>query len=116
MRKIEITNKLIEYLRDVLDEIESNGDVEFEEYWKNLTIKDIVVNSLTGPNYYNGNNDPLEDFIEMRKMKYNEKDNTIDFDVSEHVNIFLDRVGYNSNEILKIERSEKLKRLKNLIL
>ena len=106
MRKIKIDNTLIENVKYALDETECNGALNFDEYWKSLNKKEMV-DAVLDINYYDQNcNDPIEDFYE--KAKYNEKDNTIDFEITEHANIFLKRIYYLSGEILRIERREKL--------
>jgi len=116
MRKIKIDDILIERIKYVLDEIEDAldlGGLDFEEYWKNLTKREIIESAITEPNYYDYifNLEPLEDFYKMQKIKYNEKDNTIDFESNNYANIFLKRIYYESNEILRIERREKLEQI-----
>jgi len=110
MRKIKINNILIENIKYALDEIECNDDLDFDEYWKNLNKKEMI-DTVLDINYVDHKNsdDPIEDFYE--KAKYNEIDNTIDFEITEYANIFLERIYYLSTEILRIERREKLDKI-----
>jgi hypothetical protein len=116
MRKIEVNKELILRIKEVLDEVEAserNGFDKFKDYWKSLSILDKINAILIEPNYYdnniNNNDEPIQDFYLLKNISFTDKE--IVFDINKHANIFLDRLGYTTNEIIKIERREKLKNL-----
>ena len=126
MRKIKIDNDLIEKIKETLEEVDANErstpPISFAQYWYEVTstTEEMVEAILTEPNYYEPNSDDvLEDFYEIKTMKYNKIDNTIDFEINEQAKIFLKRLYYGGNDIRRIiqksillERKDKLKTLK----